>query len=459
MLFALELEWEAIFSAKCYGFRPGRGVPDAHRHIKQCLILGRKWINDADIEKCFDKIEHEPLLNKLTQKRETKIPKQIKAWLSAGILDEKITSTNEKDTPQGGIISPLLANIALHGLEEAAKTSIKISNIPNKATEANRCQVITYADDLIIMAKSYIALEKAIETVKMKLEQIGLNFSIFKSRVTTSSEGFEYLGCRIFQRDVGKYRQPKEHRAKITWRVVILPTKKNIDRHFGKIRKLAKKSANLKTLIPKLNTVIVGYKQFVRYTDAGTWGLASRWTRQLYMIVHNWLRRQYRTSGKNPKYYKKIRNRDWVPYVKTKTSESYLDTYYREGDTYGINQHIKVKGNKSPYNGDWAYWGTRSVSNNYISDQKLRLLRKQIGRCIACKGIFTPTDILQVDHIIPRSKGGGSNLLNLQLLHQECHEKKTAKKRTEEIDSQAELAEQLCKGKPLRTVLEEKPRG
>jgi len=77
-----------------------------------------------------------------------------------------------------------LANIALHGLEEAAKASIESSN---KATEANRCQVITYADDLIIMVKSYIALEKAIESVKMELEQIGLNFSIFKSRVTTSS--------------------------------------------------------------------------------------------------------------------------------------------------------------------------------------------------------------------------------------------------------------------------------
>jgi len=106
-----------------------------------------------------------------------------------------------------------LANIALHGLEEAAKASIESSN---KATEANRCQVITYADDLIIMVKSYIALEKAIESVKMELEQIGLNFSIFKSRVTTSIEGFEYFGCRIFQRDVGKYRQPKGHRAKIT---------------------------------------------------------------------------------------------------------------------------------------------------------------------------------------------------------------------------------------------------
>jgi 5-methylcytosine-specific restriction endonuclease McrA len=101
----------------------------------------------------------------------------------------------------------------------------------------------------------------------------------------------------------------------------------------------------------------------------------------------------------------------------------------------------------------------KTRSNNHISNQKLRLLRKQRGRCIACKGIFTPIDILQVDHIILRSKGGGSNLLNLQLLHQECHEKKTAKERTKEIDSQAELVEQLCKGKPLSTVSEEKPRG
>lgn len=75
MLFALKPEWEAIFSAKCYRFKPGRGVRDAYRHIKQCLILGRKWIYNADIEKCFDKIEHESLLNKLTQKRETIIPR------------------------------------------------------------------------------------------------------------------------------------------------------------------------------------------------------------------------------------------------------------------------------------------------------------------------------------------------------------------------------------------------
>ena len=216
---------------------------------------------------------------------------------------------------------------------------------------------------------------------------------------------------------------------KITWRVKILPIKKNVDRHFGKIRKLTKESTHCGELIKRLNAVIVGYKQFAKYTDAATEGMAGRWSKQLYMIISNWLRRQHKIYGKSPKVYKKVGTRSWVLYARTKKGDIHLDTYYRKGDSYGINQYIKVKGDKSPYDGDWIYWGNRSVGNKHISDKKLQLLRRQRGRCNICKGIFTPADVLHADHIIPKKKGGSSKSSNIQLLHQECHEKKTAKER------------------------------
>lgn len=122
---ALEPEWEALFEPNSYGFRPGRSTQDARKQIKNCLVAGEKEIYDADIAKCLQCINHHCLLKKLTQGAKSKIYLQIKAWLQAGIMENGYITQSELGTPQGGVISPLLANIALHGLETRVKNAVK----------------------------------------------------------------------------------------------------------------------------------------------------------------------------------------------------------------------------------------------------------------------------------------------------------------------------------------------
>lgn len=112
---ALEPEWEALFEPNSFGFRPGRSCHDAIWQIKNSIQGKAKFVLDADIQKCFDQINHQALLQKINQKG--KIKQQIKAWLNSGVIDQGVFTATSEGTPQGGIISPLLANIALHGME------------------------------------------------------------------------------------------------------------------------------------------------------------------------------------------------------------------------------------------------------------------------------------------------------------------------------------------------------
>jgi RNA-directed DNA polymerase len=119
---ALEPEWEALFEPNSYGFRPGRSCQDAIGAIFNCIRYKNKYVLDADIAKCFDKIDHEALLKKLNTS--PTIRRQVRAWLKAGVMDGKQLFPTSEGTPQGGVISPLLANIALHGMEERIKKGI-----------------------------------------------------------------------------------------------------------------------------------------------------------------------------------------------------------------------------------------------------------------------------------------------------------------------------------------------
>jgi RNA-directed DNA polymerase len=120
---ALEPEWEVKFEPNSYGFRPGRSCWDAIKQIHTCINQKPKWVLDADIAKCFDRINHQALLDKIDTF--PRLRRQIRAWLQAGIMDGDALFPSEEGTPQGGAISPLLANIALHGLEKVAEKAFQ----------------------------------------------------------------------------------------------------------------------------------------------------------------------------------------------------------------------------------------------------------------------------------------------------------------------------------------------
>src|SRR5919199_3234561 len=151
---ALEPEWEAKFEPNSYGFRPGRSCQDAVRAIFDAIRYKAKYVLDADIAKCFDRIDHEALLNKLNTS--PAIRRQIRAWLKAGVMDNMQYFETSEGTPQGGVISPLLANIALHGMENRIKHYA--DTLPTRSGHGKRdnrrsLSLIRYADDFVILAR------------------------------------------------------------------------------------------------------------------------------------------------------------------------------------------------------------------------------------------------------------------------------------------------------------------
>jgi len=192
---ALEPEWESRFEENSYGFRPGYSTSDAKWVIARQLQGGPKYFLDADIKGCFDNISHKYLLEKLNISKMFKL--QIEAWLEAGIMadsEEDSYEINEAGTPQGGVISPLLMNIALHGLE---------NNILKHFKKRNAIKVVRYADDFVVFAKNLDDVLKAKEIIIKFLKPIGLSLSEEKSRVGHSMEklpgtegppGLDFLG-------------------------------------------------------------------------------------------------------------------------------------------------------------------------------------------------------------------------------------------------------------------------
>ena len=207
---ALEPEWEARFEFNSYGFRPGRGCHDAIKSIFNAIRYKSKYVLDADISKCFDRINHTKLLKKVNTFPKTR--RQLKAWLKAGILDNGKTLFPTEGTPQGGICSPLLANIALHGMETRIKeyaATLKGSKKENKKS----LSFIRYADDFLIIHENLDVIKTCQELIGQWLLEIGLELNQEKTKIAHTlnnyegnKPGFNFLGFNIRQFTVGKYQ-------------------------------------------------------------------------------------------------------------------------------------------------------------------------------------------------------------------------------------------------------------
>ena len=173
----LEPEWEAYFEPNSYGFRPGRCTHDATSAIFKGILVLPKYVLDADIKKCFDRIDHKKLLIKLNVSGQMR--RAIKGWLKAGIMDGKELFPSEEGTPQGGVISPLLANIALHGLEQA---------IAKRWPAYMRPKIVRYADDFVIIHVSLTVIIECQKMVNEWLSEIGLQIHPEKTRIVHTRE-------------------------------------------------------------------------------------------------------------------------------------------------------------------------------------------------------------------------------------------------------------------------------
>lgn len=429
---ALEPEWEAKFESNSYGFRPGRSCHDAIGAIHKSLAQKDKYILDADISKCFDKIDHQKLLKKINTS--PTIRRQIKAWLESGVIDKGAFFPTLEGTPQGGVVSPLLANIALHGMEDLIKKSFpgregykngKYWSIPTP-------NLIRYADDFVVLHKDIEIVKQCKSLIETWLKDIGLELKPEKTRISHSLEeyegntGFDFLGFHIQHYYAGKYKSGRSSKRKpLGHKLLIKASKQSIKKHLTKIEDVIDKHRASKTekVISMLNPIIRGWSNYFRgVISSETFKLLDHLT---YSKLRRWANRKHPNKGKKwvkNKYWKSIENRNWVF---SETYENEITYTLINHSDIKIIRHVKVRGKKSPYDGDFVYWSQRLSTYPETSTRVRTLLKKQKGICTICKLSFTSQDILEVDHIKPKSLGGKDTYKNLQLLHRHCHDKKS----------------------------------
>jgi len=247
---ALEPFWEAKFEACSYGFRPGRSGHDAIGSIfNYARSRGKKrWIVDADIKGAFDNISHMALLELV---KGFPAKELLKQWLKAGYLEKGVFHDAESGTPQGGVISPLLANIALHGMEEAL--GIK------SGSQRNKRGLIRYADDFVIFCESKEDAEKATREITSWLVTKGLEMSVEKTRIRHLTEGFDFLGF-----NVRIYPAPKTSRT--GWKLLIKPSNEAVKKFKRKVKAIwkAQRGEHMSALLKAFNPVIRGWTNYYR---------------------------------------------------------------------------------------------------------------------------------------------------------------------------------------------------
>jgi RNA-directed DNA polymerase len=269
---ALEPEWEAKFEPNSYGFRPGRSCHDAIEAIFKCISTKEKYVLDADIAKCFDRINHKELLDKLTTTPQLR--RIIKVWLKAGVMEGETLFPTEEGVPQGGVISPLLANIALHGLETSIREAFPASKTRRgKTTENWKPTVIRYADDFLILHQDKAVIEEAKQITSLWLQGMGLELKPSKTRITHTlyayegNVGFDFLAFHVQQYPVGKTHSGKTGSINshlLGFKTLIKPSKEAVRRHLLRIKEETQKhrSHRQEQLIGSLNRIIRGWGNY-----------------------------------------------------------------------------------------------------------------------------------------------------------------------------------------------------
>ncbi len=395
---ALEPSWEARFEANSYGFRPGRSAQDAMVHC--WIYLNRRvhhqWVLDADIKGAFDNISHEFILKSIG-----KCPGYtlIKRWLKAGYLEKEVFYSTDKGTPQGGIISPLLANIALNGLQTVLPSGMGY---------------VRYADDFVITSRTRAELERCLPEIENWLAERGLALNKEKTRLVSMKQGFNFLGFTVRH-----YRNGS---------CLITPGKDKVLGFIQSLRDWIKRNLGSASyaIIHYLNPRIIGwanyYKAFVSkrafsYVKEQIWKQLWRWClRRHPKKTATWVKRKYFTCRKG---------QDWVFFGSEPTKTGHKVLYLTQTHMIPITRHIKVKGNASPDNPDLKdYWEKRRyamVRGRFTTDAYRRIAQRQNYRCPICSGLLIgyEEDVLEGLTLPSRRKTGTGNNLPT-FYHKSC---------------------------------------
>lgn len=410
-LLALEPLAETTADPNSYGFRKERSPADA---IEQCFILlsrrrvSPQWILEGDIRSCFDQISHEWLLTHISMDKSI-----LREWLKAGYMEKNNLYPTEAGTPQGGIISPVLANLTLDGLEKMLNQNFHSKD--KRVT--NGIHFVRFADDWIVTGRSKEMLtEQVLPRIAAFLKERGLELSTEKTHITDISEGFDFLGQNIRKYD-GK--------------LIIKPSEKSLVAHLEKIRTTIRtnQTATAGTLVAQLNPILRGWANYHRHVcSKKTFGYIANAT--LQALLH-WTRRRHPTKSADwikAKYFKTIGNRHWVFTGEVEGREGKPKTVHLLPIAYiPIQRHLKVRGAANPFDPQWETYFEERTKKKIVdtlqgSARLLNLWKSQKGHCMHCGQLITLESNWNVHHIVWRSKGGSDNVNNLQMLHPTCHQ-------------------------------------
>jgi RNA-directed DNA polymerase len=368
---ALEPEWEARFEPKSYGFRPGRSCHDAIvaiHGIASGKLAKRLWVLDADLQSAFDRLSHDHILASLGTFPARGV---VRRWMKAGVIEAGAFAPTGEGVPQGGVISPLLMNVALHGMEEAAGTRYY-----RNGDAVPGCPIVVrYADDLLALCRSRDQAEQVQARLTRWLEPRGLVFNQDKTRITHLDQGVDFLGFEI---------------RRFSGKLLTKPSKDALRRIRKRLSAEAKalRGANADAVIARLNPIITGWAAYYRIgvssrafgkLDAHMWRLAWKWARHAHPN-----KSRYWVTARYFGMFNPSRTDKWV-FGSRETGH-----YLRRFSWTKIVRHTLVAGRASPDDPALAeYWAKRRERiRPPVSPATWHQLRRQRGRCPLCRGLL-----------------------------------------------------------------------
>jgi RNA-directed DNA polymerase len=398
-LLALGPVVETTADRNSYGFRPRRSCADA---IGQCFLALRRasaqWILEGDIKSCFDKISHAWLLAHVPMDRVI-----LQKWLKSGYMEKHVLHESMDGTPQGGIISPALANCALDGLERALQEKFPAEKRLRSLGGKKPCvHLVRYADDFVITSKSKELLEGEIKPlVEQFLQERGLELSPTKTVITHVEHGFDFLGQNVRRYPNGK--------------LLIKPSKKNVGTFLKGIRGIIKDARGMSAaaLIDQLNPKIRGWANYHRHVVSKR--IFGHVDRNIFSCLWQWARRRHPNKPSRwvkTKYFERRVDCNWAFFAETCDDEGQpTKVWLFHAESTPIKRHVKVKGEANPYDPTYAAtW--KAVGNDCLTrrtDQTAHLIARSLrGRSGEATDRSKPSDNVPTSaNLAPEPRGDG----------------------------------------------------
>ena len=409
-LLAIQPVAETLADPHSYGFRPERCTADA---IVYCHTLfsqkrAAQWALEGDIKSCFDKISHEWLLAHIPMEKD-----MLRKWLKAGYMEKHVLHPTDEGTPQGGLLSPVIANMALDGLSQRL-----LERFP-RSTQGNspKVNLARYADDFIVTGASKELLEHEVKPfIEAFLKERGLHLSQEKTVITHIQDGFDFLGQRVRRYNNGS--------------VLTTPSKKNVKAFLKKVRGMIEKykDSSAGQVIVKLNPVIRGWANYHRFGASST--TFNAMDHAIFQKLWWWARRRHPRKSATwvkQKYFTTQGTRNWVFTGEVKEEHgSTKHVHLRKATDVKIQRHPLIQGNANPFDPAWELYfekrfGVKMEQNLAGKRQLLSLWKEQNGTCPMCYQKITKITGWHSHHLIWRSKGGTDRAENRVLLHPDCH--------------------------------------